>query len=85
MAEPSPAPGLYDDLVVVLDQLAHAGRREGHPVLVGLDLGGDADLHLFLSFVDAVSSRPRSASQKSMRSRAESSERPVSSSTRRMR
>ena len=77
--------GLDHDLVAVLDQLAHAGGRERDAVLVRLDLGGNADLHLVLSVVGLISSRPRRASQKSMRSRAESSDLPVSSSTRRMR
>ena len=72
---------LDHDLMAVLDQFAHPGRRERHSVLVGLDLGGNANDHA----VPFVSSRPRRASQKSMRSRAESSERPVSSSTRRIR
>ena len=50
IAEPSPAPAWISDLVAVLDQLAHAGRRQRDAVLVRLDLGGDADLHLvFLS------------------------------------
>jgi hypothetical protein len=84
IAEPTPAPGLDHDLVAVLGQLAHARRRERDPVLVSLDLGGDADLQR-TSFRQVMSSRPRSASQKSMRSRAESSDRPVSSSTRRIR
>ena len=78
--------GLDEHLVAVLDQLAHPGGGERDAVLVRLDLGGDADLHA-RSFRSChpTSSRPRSASQKSIRSRAESSDRPVSSSTRRMR
>ena len=36
---------LDEDLVPVADQLVHAGRGDGHPVLVVLDLAGDADLH----------------------------------------
>ena len=36
---------LHDHLVTVLGQLAHAGRRERHPVLVGLDLRRNSDLH----------------------------------------
>ena len=38
--------GLDQHLMAVLDQLAHSGRRERDAVLVRLDLGGDADLHL---------------------------------------
>ena len=36
---------LDDHLVTVLAQLPDAGRGERYPVLVGLDLGGTADLH----------------------------------------
>ena len=36
---------LDEHLVAVLGQLAHAGGRQRDAVLVGLDLGGDADLH----------------------------------------
>jgi hypothetical protein len=36
---------LDDDLVAVVDQLADACRRDGDPVFVGLDLGGDTDPH----------------------------------------
>ena len=36
---------LDEDLVAVRDELVHAGRRDGHAVLVVLDLAGDADLH----------------------------------------
>ncbi|CAM5348720.1 hypothetical protein SAURM35S_00072 [Streptomyces aurantiogriseus] len=35
-----------DDLVAVAHQLVHAGRGDGHPELVVLDLAGDADLHV---------------------------------------
>ena len=42
---PRPAPLWISDLVAVLDQLAHPGRRDRDPVLVGLDLGRDPDLH----------------------------------------
>ncbi|GAB3171580.1 hypothetical protein GCM10027162_12860 [Streptomyces incanus] len=37
---------LDDDLVAVAHQLVHAGRGDGHPELVVLDLAGDADLHV---------------------------------------
>ena len=36
---------LDEHLVAVADQLVHAGRGDRHPVLVVLDLAGDADLH----------------------------------------
>ena len=36
---------LDEDLVTVPDELVHAGRGDRHPVLVVLDLAGDADLH----------------------------------------
>ena len=49
IAEPSPAPAWITHLVAVLDQLAHARRCQRDAVLVRLDLGGDADLHLVLS------------------------------------
>ena len=45
IVEPSPAPDWIDDLVAVVDELAHARRRERDAVLVGLDLRGDADPH----------------------------------------
>ena len=88
IAEPSPAPGLHDDLVAAVGELAHARRGQRDAVLVGLDLGGDADLHWWTSLSTggrATISRPRSASQNSMRSRAELRSRPVSSSILRMR
>ena len=78
---PLPRALLDEHLVVVLDELAHARRRERDAVLVRLDLRGDAD-GIAGTFLSWRSSRPRRASQKSMRSRAESSERPVSCSTR---
>ena len=71
-------PGLDQHLVAVFGQLAHAGRRDRDPVLVGLDLAGNADLH-------ATSSLARSASQNSIRSWARERSRPVSSSTLRIR
>ena len=37
--------GLDEDLVAVADELVHARRGDRHPVLVVLDLAGDADLH----------------------------------------
>src|SRR5262249_1432404 len=37
--------GLDQHLVTALAKLAHAGRRQGDPILVLLDLGGDADPH----------------------------------------
>ena len=83
-----PRPGLHDDLVAAIGQLAHARRGQRDAVLVGLDLGGDANLHWWTSLStggrDTIS-RPRSASQNSMRSRAELRSRPVSSSILRMR
>ena len=45
-ALPSPAPVLDEHVVAALDELARAGRRQRDAVLVGLDLLGDADLHL---------------------------------------
>ena len=43
--EPTPASLLDEDLVPVAHQLVHAGRGDRDPVLVVLDLAGDADLH----------------------------------------
>ena len=40
------APCCTDHLVAVRDQLAHRGGGQAHPVFVGLDLLGNADLHL---------------------------------------
>lgn len=74
MPEPSP-PVLHEHLVAGVDQLARARGRQRDAVLVRLDLGGDADSH-------RTNSRPRSASQNSIRSRALPMLRPVSSSTR---
>jgi hypothetical protein len=37
--------GLDEHLVTVADELVHARRRDRHPVLVVLDLAGDAYLH----------------------------------------
>ena len=45
MDEPTPAPASIDHLVAVAGQLVHAGRGDGHPVLVVLDLPRDADHH----------------------------------------
>ena len=70
--------GLDQHLVAVLGHLAHPGRGDRDPVLVGLDLGRDPDPH-------ATSSRARSASQNSIRSWARERSRPVSSSTLRIR
>ena len=39
---------LDEDLVAVADELVHAGRGDRDPVLVVLDLAGDADLHAAL-------------------------------------
>jgi hypothetical protein len=81
--------GLHDDLVVVLDKLRGRRRRERDAVLVCLDLGGTPTFTLLgprFYFGGAWHQlAPAQASQKSIRSRAESSERPVSSSTRRIR
>ena len=41
-------PGLHDHLVIVLDQLAYARRRERDAVLVRLDLRRHSDLHFAL-------------------------------------
>ena len=51
--------GLDEHLVAALGQLAHAGGRERDAVLVGLDLGGDADLHRAPPLPVARPSRPR--------------------------
>jgi hypothetical protein len=40
-----PGAGLDEHLVAVLDELAHACRRERHAVLVGLDLRRYSHLH----------------------------------------
>ena len=45
MDEPSPAPSLDVDRVAGRGELAHAGRGDGHPVLVVLDLLGHPDDH----------------------------------------
>ena len=45
---------LDHDLVAVLAELAHAGGSDGDAVLVGLDLGGHADLHGVLSVVGVM-------------------------------
>src|SRR4051794_39038777 len=45
MADPTPGAGLHQDLMAVLDELAHTRRRQRDPVLVRLDLGGNADAH----------------------------------------
>ena len=37
---------LNEHLVTSVDQLADAGRRQRNPILVGLDLGWDPNLHL---------------------------------------
>src|SRR5690606_34390700 len=37
--------GLHEHRVTCGGELVHTGGRDGHPVLVGLDLGGDADPH----------------------------------------
>jgi hypothetical protein len=42
---PDPRLGLDEHLVPVLDELPHARRREGHAVLVRLDLRRNPDLH----------------------------------------
>ena len=75
IAEPSPAPCWMNTSWPASTSSRTPDGCEGDAVLVGLDLGGDADLH-------ATSSRPRRASQNSIRSRAEPRLRPVSSSTR---
>ncbi len=83
-----PGAGLDQDLVPVLGQLAHADRGDRDPVLVGLDLGRDADPHSPLPVcreAHATSSRARSASQNSIRSWARERSRPVSSSILRIR
>ena len=69
---------LDQHLVAVLDHLAHAGRGDRDPVLVGLDLCRYADPHV-------TSSLARRASQNSIRSWARERSRPVSSSTLRIR
>ena len=56
---------LDDDLVALLRQLARARGGQGHAVLVGLDLLGDADLH---GAAKAIS-RPRSPRQPALRHR----------------
>jgi hypothetical protein len=43
---PQPGPGLDGDIVPVPGELADAGRGDGDPVLVVLDLPRDTDLHL---------------------------------------
>ena len=78
IALPSPAPACTSTSCPRVAQLAHARGRDRDAVLVGLDLARDSDPH-------RASSRPRSASQNSMRSRALEKSRPVSCSTRRMR
>src|SRR5205823_13039147 len=45
-ARARPRPGFDDDVVAAVDELAHTGRRQRHAVLVGLDLGRDANLHV---------------------------------------
>src|SRR4051812_44180062 len=70
--------GLDQHFVAVLAQFAHPGGGDRDPVLVGLDLGGDSNLH-------ATSSLARRANQNSMRSWARERSRPVSSSTLRIR
>ena len=74
----APEVATYEHLVAPGGELAHAGRRDRDAVLVGLDLGRDPDPHL-------ASSRPRSASQNSIRSRALERSRPVSCSILRIR
>ena len=71
--------GLDQDLVAVVDHFPHPGGRDRDPVLVRLDLRGDAYLHV------PTSSLARSASQNSIRSWARERSRPVSSSTLRIR
>jgi hypothetical protein len=43
--------GLDEHLVAALGQLTHAGRRDRHAVLVGLDLSRNADLHSLSSLM----------------------------------
>ena len=52
--EPDAGVLLDEDLVAVADELVHAGRGDRHPVLVVLDLAGDADLHGYQSFVGSA-------------------------------
>src|SRR5215207_9766032 len=85
---PLPRPGLHDDLVTTIDQLTNPRRGQRHPGLVGLDLGGNANLPWWTALCvegRVTIWRPRRASQNSMRSRAEPRSRQVSSSTLRMR
>ena len=46
IAEPDAGAALHEHLVPGVDQLAHARRRQRHPVLVRLDLGWNPDLTL---------------------------------------
>ena len=73
-----PRPGLHHHLVPAGAQFPDSCGRDRNAVLVRLDLGRNADDH-------RSSSRPRRASQNSMRSRALVKSRPVSASIRRMR
>ena len=97
-AAPFPAPACDEHLVAAVGQLSDASRRHRHAVLVGLGLGSefrpsrrrllvlDAEVMRVDSHRSPVpapsSSRPRSASQNSIRFSIRSSRRPVSSSTR---
>ena len=85
--------GLHEHLVPARAQLAHARRRDRDAVLVRLISVGRRSHAPLLGRGRAgrilpahrASSRPRNASQNSMRSRALEKSRPVSCSTRRMR
>ena len=44
----APCVVLHQDLVAIADELVHAGGRDGHAVLVVLDLAWDTDLHVRL-------------------------------------
>src|SRR6185295_14536326 len=58
-----PGPTLNQDLVTVLGELARPDRRQRDAVLVGLDLGGDADLQARTSSLVVSSNRqPRCSS-----------------------
>ena len=74
-----PRAGLDQHLMAVLDHFAHPGGGDRDAVLVGLDLGGDANLH------GLTNSLARRASQNSIRSWARDRSRPVNSSTLRIR
>ena len=59
IAEPSPGALLHEHLVPRVDELAHARGGERDPVLVGLDLGRNANSHYCSSLGLMRQNRPR--------------------------